>query len=147
MSARDPRIDDLPESIKPVAEHLGYAAAASLVDAFPGYRLHIPKTLREGHMLCALGDHAGPLCEHFGGDVITVPLNLMTAEARERRILTLRAEGLNANEIAGRVGCTRRRVLDILAGKSVRPVQRRPRDERQIDLVEWLSSDAAASRK
>lgn len=146
---RDPRIDDLPESIKAVAEHLGYAAAASLVDAFPGYRLHVPKHLRAGHMLEAIGEHARPLCDHFGGDVITVPLNLMTAEARERRILELQGQGLNANEIAGRVGCTRRRVLDILSGKrvAISPASgRRRRDERQTDLIDWLVSDASNGR-
>lgn len=144
MSTRDPRIDDLPESIKPVAEHLGYAAAVQIVDVFPGYQIYVPRALSSGHMLEALGPLADQLVREFGGEVIVVPLQLMTAEARARKIRQFRAEGLNPNEIAGRVSCSRRRVLAVLAGADVMPGGRRakPHDPRQIDLIGWLDADA-----
>ena len=144
----DPRIADLPLSVRPVAEHLGYAAAARLIEVFPGYRLRVPHSVRAGHMLEALGDLAHDLSRHFGGEVINVPTGLLTTEARERRIrdLAQRVPRLSVSEIAGETGLTYRQVQRVLNRTPATPKALRRRSEepsRQLDLVAWIDEQAA----
>jgi len=143
----DPRIADMPECIRPVAEHLGYGVARALVDNFPGYELYIPHKMRPGHVLEALGADAERLCTDFGGTKIDVPLKLITADARARRARDMAAQGLTNSQIAGSLGLTRSGVKRLLnsGAPSPRPMGRKGReaDPRQINIEDFLKSDAS----
>lgn len=115
---KDRRIADLPATLRPIGEHLGYAAAVRLVDIFPGYRLHIPHHIPHDHQLRNLGDDlAHDLARVFAGETIEVPTRLISTKARQRRILELatREPPVPINEIAGEVGTTRRHVARVLS--------------------------------
>lgn len=138
----DPRIADLPASIRPVAEHLGYGVAARLIELFPGYRLRIPRTLRDDHPLRAIGEAAGALASNFAGEIIDIPTQALSTAARERRIMEMAAAQPrpSLNEIAGAVGLSRRHVQRVLGRgpQAARLVRKRGPDPRQLDLVAWL---------
>ena len=123
MQNIDPMIETLPESIRPVAEHLGMGIVRRMIEAVPGTRLHIPKGLIKndgtGGIESAFyqldpGDQKA-LMREFGGDVIIVPTTTKTWRWRHIRIRDLAAKGYKANEIALEVGMHRRSVLAVIA--------------------------------
>jgi DNA-binding NarL/FixJ family response regulator len=129
-------LEDLAESLKPIAEHFGVEAAGIIVRHFGGTEIWVPKTWREGHPLNVLGaDLARRLCEVFGGEHLPIPRNLMSVEARQREVLTLAATGEHSvAQIALEVGLTERQVYRVLARGNVRRRSRRPVDPRQGTL-------------
>lgn len=54
---------------------IGAEATLGMLEAFPGQRVHVPKTINQGSPLAAvIGlDAARQLAEAFGGEVIKVP--------------------------------------------------------------------------
>jgi hypothetical protein len=104
-------------------EQLGPETARKLADVFGGRRLYVPKAMGEHHPIVqTIGPQAAAvLAEHFGGAAgIDVP---MLAE-RRARILELDAAGWSRARIARDVGCTERRVYQVL--EQARRVADRP---------------------
>lgn len=118
----DPLVEALPASIRPVAEHLGMGIVRRIIDAIPGARVHVPKSLslktaeeyeQSAFYLLAPEDQAD-LSREFGGDIIVVPMRLKSMKWRHARIRQLFEQGANINSIAFDVAMTRRAVLDFI---------------------------------
>jgi hypothetical protein len=94
-------------------EIVGEEAALKLVGAFGGTRLYVPQLPDANDALANLIglSAAQRLARIYGGDRVDVP----NPTARRVRILELRNTGLSADAIARELGCTRRRVFQVLA--------------------------------
>ncbi len=92
---------------------IGADGAARLVAAFGGARLYIPHCPEPGDALSEAVGHATALALAgvYGGDRIDVP----NPTPRRVRILQMRAHGVSVDAIARALGCTRRRVFQVLA--------------------------------
>ncbi|HEX4210011.1 MAG TPA: helix-turn-helix domain-containing protein, partial [Candidatus Binataceae bacterium] len=84
-----------------------------LIDIFGGTRLYVPHQPQDDDLLTgALGPEAAlKLARIYGGDRIEVP----NPTPRRARILELRETGCSVDAIARKLGCTRRRVFQVLA--------------------------------
>ena len=98
-------------------EHLigliGSDGATRLVAAFGGTRIYIPQSpAPEDTLSEAIGYQSARALAHiYAGDRIEVP----NPPPRRVRILELRANGLSIDAIARSLGCTRRRVFQVMA--------------------------------
>lgn len=106
--------------LEELARTIGTEGANRLVAAFGGARLYIPHFPEPGDVLSQAVGHATALAlaNVYGGDRIDVP----NPTPRRERILRMRAHGASVDSIARALGCTRRRVFQVLA--EVRAPQR-----------------------
>ena len=114
----------LPGIVGEVADALGMAAAVRLAARLGGTRLSIPRNFAPGTLLGDLvGDATAQwLVEHYGGDVVTVPiLRAEISRLRREAIWQLAEEGRSRREIARILGCTQRWVAMVLAQERLRP--------------------------
>ena len=126
----------MPKALRDVAVYAGQDAAEALLKHFAGQRLYIPKTPSD-NTLAPLGRQlAERLIEAFGGEMLAIPSKTMTAAARWDRIRELARAGHSVNEIAAKVGCSYRRVQQVMAqDPACRPGGRRAfNDPRQGKL-------------
>lgn len=136
-------IDALPKSLADVAERCGMETAVALVQHFGGGRVWIPQTWRKDHPLNIIGeDRAKELCSFVGPQILDVPKNLLTPEARYKLILDLGGQGTIQRDIARQLGLTARTIRRDLkqAGLARLKSRRATRliDHRQIDLEDYL---------
>lgn len=91
----------------------GEEAAAKLVAAFGGARLYVPQVPEpEDPLSRVIGlEAAARLARVYGGDRVDIP----NPNLRRARIAELRRAGLGVDAIARELGCTRRRVFQVLA--------------------------------
>jgi hypothetical protein len=94
-------------------ELIGEEATAKLIERFGGTRLYVPHSPTPDDALAqAVGvESALKLAQTFGGERVEVP----KPPPRPVRILALRAAGHSVESIARALGCTRRRVFQVLA--------------------------------
>lgn len=99
--------------LEELARTIGAEGANRLVAAFGGARLYIPHFPEPGDALSEAVGHATAiaLAGVYGGDRIDVP----NPTPRRERILRMRAHGASVDAIARALGCTRRRVFQVLA--------------------------------
>lgn len=102
-----------PSMLQNLIELIGHDGAAALVAAFGGTRVYVPQAPEPADTLSELIGHlpACALAQIFGGDRLEVP----NPPPRQMRILELRAKGVTINAIARTLGCTRRRVFQVIA--------------------------------
>jgi hypothetical protein len=91
----------------------GEEAAQKLVLAFGGARLYVPQMpAPEDSLSRVIGPEAAArLAQVYGGDRVDIP----NPNVRRVRIAELRRAGLGVDAIARELGCTRRRVFQVLA--------------------------------
>jgi DNA-binding transcriptional regulator LsrR (DeoR family) len=96
-----------------IREVAGDEAATALVKAFGGRKLYVPLTTNEDHAISRkIGIEASAaLSRRFGGDYIDVPIKWIRLDL----ILALAAKHVPQSEIARRVGCSRRKVSQVLS--------------------------------
>jgi len=94
-------------------ELIGEEATAKLIERFGGTRLYIPHCpTPDDALVQAVGEKpALKLAHTFGGERVEVP----NPPPRRMRILAMRASGRSVESIARALGCTRRRVFQVLA--------------------------------
>ncbi|MGH8012834.1 MAG: helix-turn-helix domain-containing protein [Candidatus Binataceae bacterium] len=99
--------------LRELADLIGEEAALKLVAAFAGTRLYIPHLPQADEVLAqTIGvEAARKLAAAYGGDRVDVP----NPTPRRLRIVELRSSGLSVDAIARALGCTRRRVFQVLA--------------------------------
>lgn len=104
------RIDDLPASLRDVAEVLGLRVAIALIEHFGGLEIKLPIKPRPDHpIIKALGARDGnALCAFLGGGSMYVPHNRTTSTRAD--ILKLESEGKDRAEIARILGISQRHV-------------------------------------
>jgi len=137
----EPRVGDFLDSLQPIASELGPALVVDLVKHFAGSRLYVPARWRDDLKLNAVGEErARRLCEMFGPERIDIPRIPWTPAAIRRFARELADRKLTASEIAREIGISYRTIERALSGTPVLTGRRRrPTDERQIDLVDWLA--------
>jgi hypothetical protein len=97
------------EEVRRIVQIVGAEAALTLVEAYGGTRLFVPKTPTENH-IALLGDgSAKALSQAWGGEYIKVPLG------RAWRVLVYNARGLSYAETARKAGCSEDGVWRILS--------------------------------
>jgi hypothetical protein len=103
---RSPMLEEL-------AEAIGEESLLRLLETRGGMRVYIPHQPKASDSLAAsIGLSAAiGLSQIYGGDRIEVP----NPTPRKVRILELRSHGLSIDAIAHQLGCTRRRVFQVLA--------------------------------
>ncbi|MGH7988336.1 MAG: helix-turn-helix domain-containing protein [Candidatus Binataceae bacterium] len=108
-----PRHNARSSMLRELASVIGEEVAFKLVAAFAGTRLYIPQIPQEDDALAqAIGiEAARKLAAVYGGDRVDVP----NPTPRRLRIVELRSSGLSVDAIARALGCTRRRVFQVLA--------------------------------
>lgn len=96
-----------------IVELIGENATASLIACFGGTRLYVPHSPAADDALTrAVGPAAAQkLAKMLGGERVEVP----KPPPRRMQILELRATGHSVDAIARALGCTRRRVFQVLA--------------------------------
>jgi hypothetical protein len=92
---------------------LGQDAAARLVAVYGGTRLYVPQSPSADDAVSNAIGHTAALAlgRIYGGDRVDVP----NPTPRRTRIVQMRAEGIGVDAIARALGCTRRRVFQVLA--------------------------------
>lgn len=95
-----------------VAEVIGEAATMRLCERFGGVRFYVPRTIGPNDPIAlAIGrEGANRLAEYYHGTNIDLP----KAYLGRQRVVELKAQGLNAREIALATGYTDRHVRHIL---------------------------------
>ncbi|HEY9212079.1 MAG TPA: hypothetical protein VIQ29_04400 [Ancylobacter sp.] len=136
-------LEDLPRSLREVAEYCGIDVALALVKEFGGGRIWIPGAWTSGNILNRLGeDAAHSLISAFANSSMDIPRSHLTPLGRRRVILQLHAEDMLQRDIARQLGCTQRVVSAMLnaTGPLLDVPKRRVRkvDPRQIDIEDLL---------
>ncbi|GFM34042.1 hypothetical protein [Desulfovibrio subterraneus] len=107
----------LPETAQVVADIIGREGALALARACKCRSLYIPKRLPLDHWLRdVVGDaHAEALSKEFPGFILPMAkcANVIRAE-RDKRILSMRREGMSAATIAARIGVAERTVYTVV---------------------------------
>lgn len=125
------RLDRWPELLREIARSLGEDAALKLVAKRGGQRIYIPKADRSSQ----LRDELGPDLFTFltgwrnPGEHLDIP-NFGARLADERRRFVLQHDELSANDLASRLGITKRRV------EMIRSDARTANDPRQLFLFD-----------
>ncbi len=104
--------------IKELNKLLGNEATMRLLSRYGGLQIYIPKKLKQNHAITlAIGQEAADkLAERFGGDNVELPMwNRPFQERRKERINEMHKQGIPVQQIAQRVGCSRRYVYFTIA--------------------------------
>lgn len=137
----EPRVEDFLDSLQPIASEMSPDVVMDLVKHFAGRRLYVPGRWREDLDLNVLGiDRARRLCELFGPERIDIARSPFTRRAIQRFAQELAEKGLRSGEIAHTLGLSYRTIERISGATILTKARRRSVDERQIDLVDWLST-------
>jgi hypothetical protein len=106
-----------PSMLEGLVELIGDEAVSKLVETFGGARIYVPQTVEPGDTLSGVigAEAAAKLAQIFGGDRMEVP----HPASRRTRIIELHRKGVTVDAIALRVGCTRRRVFQVLAEERI----------------------------
>ena len=133
-------VGDFVDSLQPIASEIGVETAVQMAQHFGGSRLYVPATWRETLDLNVVGvDEAQKLCSLFGPERIDIPKMPWTVPALKRFVERMRSAGLSNGEIARSLGVSWRTVTRLATGVVLTNGRRRATDERQGDLVDWLS--------
>ncbi len=137
----EPRVGDFLDSLQPIASEMSPAVVLDLVKHFAGRRLYVPGRWREDLDINILGDDcARRLCELFGPERIDIARCPYTRRALQRFAKELAEQGMRSGEIAHSLGVSYRTIERIATSTILTKARRRPVDERQIDLVDWLTA-------
>jgi hypothetical protein len=149
----DPRIELLPGAIRPVAEICGFDHVERLIETLGGTRIYVPRDNVSAVVVQRCGaDVARALSRCYGGEYIVLPLARTLKAARRRA--AIRNDARSANEIALAYGIS---VGSVYRMRGARPGPaalpapksrkiRGARDERTIDIEEFLDRQAARER-
>lgn len=110
--------DDLPESLRDIAEALGLRVALAFAAAFGGTELRIPKRLPppDHPLMRALGpEDCAALCRYMADQVVYVPH--CRVEGRRRAVVQLLSQGATQAQVARRTGLSARHVRRIAAAQ------------------------------
>jgi Mor family transcriptional regulator len=130
MAIEGIRIEDLPPTLRRIAEVAGVPAAVRLAEEYGGTRKYFPLNPAEGHELAeVLGlEAAVALAEHFGLEEVDVPrATAALRRLRDEEIQHRLACGDSTNTVARAFGVSWRHVYRIKA--------RQPADDRQENLI------------
>lgn len=117
MSVNTSAMSNMPESIKEIADYVGEEGALTMLQAFPGIRLFIPKKVPDGHVLIEkIGKAlAEKLSVHFGGETLTIPRGAKVLRmARNKEIIKKYDAKMTVRELVGEYKLTERQVYTIL---------------------------------
>jgi len=130
--ARDPRIELLPGTLRPIAERVGIEPVDKLLARYGGQRIYIPLGAERSEIAELCGhDLAAALAAAFGGRMLKVPRGEHLSTRRKHQMI--RDDKRTANEIAAAWG---------MHVDSIHRIRGR-RDDGQLDLEDWLRDSAS----
>ena len=109
--------DNLPSSLKKIADVISLKDTLKLVHAYGGLRIFVPRKLHVQHKLVILLglEQAQRLSHHFGGKTLTVARAVqLSRHARNLEILRRYDAGANIPQLARENELTERRIYEIL---------------------------------
>lgn len=121
-----PLLEDLPESLREIAEAFGYDVAEIIRSNFAGIRLFVPKRLSDGHRLIGLlgEEMARRLSHHFGGETLFIPRGAQAERnQRNQEIIRRYDEGVPVRVMAQEYKLTERQVYSILTSTPTKGVR------------------------
>lgn len=133
------RQEDLPESLKDIAEMIGLGVAVKLMAAYPGRRLFVPaRGFPAAHPLreTLSEEELASLSKNLGSMVLTVPTGRKALQAaRDRAIHDDRRAGLSLDQLCAKHGLSLRRITEIVTNvpKPLKPVAKP--EEEQLSLL------------
>lgn len=106
----------LPGILQEIAEDLGEEAALRFAARLGGTQIYVRRDADSELLRDILGPELAKwLAERYGGEIVIVPMAKAIMRQRHRElILSLSREGLGADEIARRLGCTSRWVREVV---------------------------------
>jgi len=114
--------DDLPPSLRDIAELIGLPGTLRLVETYGGVRLYVPKKLDAEHKLAQLIglEQAAKLADTYGGEMhFDIPRAVeATRAARDRCIRADQASGSTHRELALKYSLTERQIRNILGAEA-----------------------------
>ncbi len=110
----------LPARLCEIKDIAGPTAALSLAERYGGASVYVPVKARPEHPLCKLlGPQAAKAISRvYGGDRLEIPKkDSIVRQLRGKKILERRREGASISTLASEFCLSRRRILQILAGR------------------------------
>ena len=129
----------LPADLRDLVEAVGLPAALKLVEARPGERVFVPKTIGPDHWIAvAVGaEAAARIAARLGGDHLTMPTSARRgARAARRACDDALASGATINEAVRASGLSHRAVQWRKANKALPAPNRRGLPKPQADLFD-----------
>lgn len=131
--ARDPRIELLPGTLRPIAERVGVEAVDKLLARYGGQRIYIPLGAARSEIAELCGDAlAEALAQAYGGRMLKVPVGEHLDTRRKHQLI--RDDPRPANEVAASWG---------MHVDSIHRIRGRKPDDRQLELEDWLKESAS----
>lgn len=123
-------IENLPKSLRDLAEAHGLRLVLRLIQEFGGLGVRVPKVRgKDTELVRQLGEaDANLVISMCAGEKIEVPRSALNQQSKNDRILSLAARHWRHTDIAREVGCTDRWVRWVIANNGSKP------DKRQIDM-------------
>ena len=121
------RIEDLPRSIRALAQQIGLAAIMKLIQRYGGTRLYLPKTFSPKYELPQLVGliAARAIVGHFNDDRPHIPLASHALQRARNRAICVQAGNISTSRLARQYGLHERSIYNILArsenGAAIRP--------------------------
>ncbi len=110
-------LDDLPQSLREVADVVGLTAAARLAESWGGIRLYVPEKITPEHEISrVIGyDAARLLSQVFARETLSVPRAAAgLRKVRNKEMQQQYNNGISAARLALQYGMTERQVYDIV---------------------------------
>lgn len=126
--------DQLPVSLRDMAETIGLTASLALVEHYGGITLEIPKRINDKHYLAkTLGKEiALCFCQVYGGELMYIPLAANTVRnLRNRQIIQDYTDGIPINRLVKKYRLCNRQLWRVL--KEPVPI---PGETRQMSLFD-----------
>lgn len=141
----------LPGVLGEIEQAAGVSAALAIAEARGGTHLYVPRRVRSGHLLERLvgADAAAAIAEQLGGAEHLIPLGRDARRwQRDAEIRRRHAAGESMAEIARALHIHRRTVERVVDAPPPQALRVRPGgpDDRQLDLISWLSGDRDSCR-
>ena len=130
---RDPRIELLPGTLRPIAERVGVEAVEKLLARYGGQRIYIPLGTQRSEIAELCGEKlAEALGAAYGGRMFKVPIGEHLDTRRKHQMI--RDDKRPANQVAASWG---------MHVDSIHRIRGRAPDDRQLDLEAWLKESTS----
>ena len=130
---RDPRIELLPGTLRPMAERVGVEPVEKLLVRYGGQRIYIPLGAQRSEIAELCGERlAEALATAYGGRMFKVPVGEHLTTQRKHQMI--RDDPRPANQVAAAFG---------MHVDSIHRIRGRAPDDRQLDLEAWLKESAS----